>query len=163
MCRRRVLVKEFVDFLGAHAPYDALNAEDLQKLAREVEVEYFPSGSVVVKDGAAPLEYLYVIRRGAVEIVDRGRVVDLLGEGDTFGHVSVLSGLPPAQAVRACEDTVTYRLPNPRSVIGDPEKLRFGPYGTLVIRQRLIRTTLLETARRPVGRYLRPVLWPSLR
>lgn len=154
-----VLVKEFVDFLGAHAPYDALDPEDLQKLAREVEVEYFPAGAVVVAAGTEPLKHMFVVRAGAVEVVDRGRVVDVLGEGDTFGHVSVLSGLPPVLAVRAGEGTVVYRLPDPRPVIGDPAKLRFAHHATLAVRERLTAATLLETARRPVGRYVRPVLW----
>ncbi len=33
-------MKEFVDFLGGQPPYDALDAGDLQRLARAVEVEY---------------------------------------------------------------------------------------------------------------------------
>ena len=40
-----------------------------------------------------------------MEVVDRGRVVDHLGPGDTFGHISVLTGLAPALSVRALEDT----------------------------------------------------------
>jgi hypothetical protein len=36
-----------------------------------------------------------------------------LAPGDTFGHISVLSGLPPTLAVRAAEDTLLYRLLTP--------------------------------------------------
>jgi CBS domain-containing protein len=152
-------MKEFVDFLGAHPPYDALDGSDLQRLARQIEVEYFPAGTVVVAADSPPLTHIHVVRTGAIEIVDRGRVVDLLVEGDTFGHVSVLSGLPPPLVARASEDTVAYQLPDPRTVLANPERLRFTHYGSLVARERLTRTTLLEAARRPVGRYLRPGLW----
>lgn len=78
-------MQEFADFLGSQPPFDVLSAEDLTRLARQVEVEYF----------AAPLDHLYVIGTGAVEITDRGRTGDLLGPGDTFGHISVLTGVPP--------------------------------------------------------------------
>jgi CBS domain-containing protein len=122
-------------------------------------VEFVESGAVVVADGADPLDHLWVVRTGAVEVLDRGRVVDQLGTGDTFGHVSVLSGLPPALAVRAAEDTLLYRLPDPRTVLAEPGRLRFAHYGTLVSRSRLVRDGVLEEATRPVSRYLRPVVW----
>ena len=52
-----------------------------------------------------------MVRSGAVEIVFDGRVLDLLGEGELFGHASMLSGLPTGFEARAGEDTVCYRIP----------------------------------------------------
>ena len=52
-----------------------------------------------------------MVRSGAVEIVSDGRVLDLLGEGELFGHASMLSGLPTGFEARAGEDTVCYRIP----------------------------------------------------
>lgn len=88
-------MQEFADFLGSQPPFDVLSAEDLTRLARQVEVEYFAAGTVIVPADAPPLDHLYMIRTGAVEITDRGRTGDLLGPGDTFGHISVLTGVPP--------------------------------------------------------------------
>ena len=42
--------------------------------------------------------------------MDKGTPVDLLGEGEMFGHPSVLSGLPARFEVRADEDTLAYSL-----------------------------------------------------
>ena len=78
-------MQEFADFLGSQPPFDALSADDLTRLARQVEVEYFAAGTVIVPADAQPLDHLYVIRTGAAEITDRGQTVDLLGPGDT-GH-----------------------------------------------------------------------------
>ena len=50
-----------------------------------------------------------VLRSGAVELLDRGRVLDLLGEGELFGHPSMLSGLPTGCEARAREDSLCYR------------------------------------------------------
>jgi len=52
-----------------------------------------------------------VIHSGAVDIVHDGRLLDLLGPGDTFGHAAMLSGLPPGFEARAAEDTLCYRIP----------------------------------------------------
>jgi CBS domain-containing protein len=46
-----------------------------------------------------------------VDIIHDGRLLDLLGVGDTFGHAAMLSGLPPGFEARAAEDTLCYRIP----------------------------------------------------
>ena len=69
-----------------------------------------PAGTVVFAQGADPVEHVWVVRTGAVEIVHDGRVLDLVGPGELFGHVSMLSGLPTGVTARAAEDTVCCRI-----------------------------------------------------
>jgi hypothetical protein len=64
-------VKEFADFLGAQPPFDRLDAEDMDRLVRRVEVEYFTAGAVVVTDDEKRLEHLWVLRTGALAVLDR--------------------------------------------------------------------------------------------
>ncbi|MET0451776.1 MAG: putative nucleotidyltransferase substrate binding domain-containing protein, partial [Mycobacterium sp.] len=153
-------LKEFLEFLGAQSPYDRLDDDDLSRLAKAVEVEYFTAGTVIVEADAAPLDCLYVVRVGAVEILDRGRTTDVLGAGETFGHISVLSGLPPPLRVRAVEDTLCYRLPDPRTLLEHPERLRFAHYGGLVARERLISSgSSFARLERPIGEVAHPITW----
>ncbi|MFC9549964.1 putative nucleotidyltransferase substrate binding domain-containing protein [Rhodococcus sp. NPDC056960] len=153
-------MKEFVEFLGAQAPYDRLDGDDLSRLARTVEAEFFSAGVIIVEENAPTLDHIFVIRTGSVEILDRGRTVDVLGPGDTFGHISVLSGLPPPLAVRAAEDTLCYRLPDPRKLVAHPEKLRYAHYGTLVARERLIASGgSFPRLERPLSEVIEPVVW----
>ncbi|WP_164203388.1 putative nucleotidyltransferase substrate binding domain-containing protein [[Micrococcus luteus] ATCC 49442] len=153
-------MKEFVDFLASHSPYSNLGPGDLERLARVVEVEFFPAGHEVIRSGETGLEHIYVIRTGGAEVSDRGRVVDVLGPGDTFGHIAVLSGLPPAMSVSVLEDTLCYRLPDPRSVVAEPAKLQFRHYSTLVVRQRLIEAASVHTrTETKVTAEMRPVTW----
>ena len=153
-------MKEFLEFLGAQSPYDRLDDDDLSRLARAVDVEYFTSGTVIVEADAAPLDCLYVVRIGAVEVIDRGRITDVLGPGETFGHISVLSGLPPPLQVRAAEDTLCYRLPDPRTLLSHPDRLRFAHYGGLVARERLISSGgSFASLERPIGAVAHPITW----
>jgi CBS domain-containing protein len=153
-------MKELVDFLGAQPPYDRLDAEDLDRLAGAVEVEFFPAGTMIVQADAGVLDCLYVIRTGSVEILDRGRTADILGEGETFGHVSVLSGLAPPMAVRAVEDTLCYRLPDPRTIPHHAERLRFSHYGTMIARERVIAAGgSFARLERPIGEVVHPITW----
>ncbi len=152
-------MQEFADFLGSQPPFDALSGDDLARLARQVEVEYFAAGTVIMTAGSPPLHHLYVVRTGAVEMLDRGRAVDLLGPGDTFGHISLLTGLAPALSARAAEDTLCYRLPDPRTVVTDPSALHFSSYGAAIARERLTGFGLLAGPQTPVTRHMRQIVW----
>lgn len=153
-------MREFVEFLGSQFPYDQLDAADLDALARHIEVEFFREGAAIITEGSRPLAYLYIVRTGSVEIIDRDVPVDVLGPGDTFGHMSVFSGLPPTLSVRAAEDTLCYALPDPRKIVARPERLTFAHYGTLVSRSRLIAAgDVVDRLMRPVTDFMQPTLW----
>src|SRR3954468_24730474 len=102
---------DIVEFLQKHEPFSDLSEQALEELARSTEVEFFPAGDTIFRQEAEPIQHVRIIRRGAVELLDRGRVLDLLGEGELFGHPSMLSGLPTGFEARAGEDTLCYRLP----------------------------------------------------
>lgn len=118
---------DIVEFLRAHEPFAGLEEAALEDLAAGTEVEFFAGGDVIFQQGAPELKHVRIVRRGSVELVDRGRVLDLLGEGEWFGHPSMLSGLPTGWAARAAEDTLCYRLAaeDVVPVLSDPKGLRF--------------------------------------
>ena len=98
-------------FLRHHPPFDALEPERLEAVAGSVEIEHVPEGTVVLQQGGAPASHLYVVRKGAVELLDDGRLLDLLGEGEVFGQFSLLAHEGPTVTVRAHEDTLCYLIP----------------------------------------------------
>jgi CBS domain-containing protein len=103
-------VHDIAEFLKAHEPFSGVNGTALDELAERVEVEFFSAGTTIFKQGERPQQEVRVIRKGAVELVDHGRVLDLLGEGELFGHPSMVSGLPTGFEARAREDTLAYAL-----------------------------------------------------
>lgn len=152
-------MQEFTDFLAKQPPFDALSTDDIERLAGKVEVEYFGIGTVIVTAGSEALDHIYMVRTGSVEVLDRGNVVDLLGPGDAFGHISLLTGLSPEFSVRAAEDTLCYRLPDPRSIVRDVSALHFNHFGTLITRHRLTASALMSDAQSSVTRYMRKIVW----
>jgi CBS domain-containing protein len=118
---------DIAEFLGGRDPFRGLDEAELDRLAAATEVEFFPAGTTIVPQGELPQDRIRVIRRGSVELFDRGRPVDLLGEGEMFGHPSVLSGLPTRYEARAQEDSLTYSLPAEEVIplLGRPSSLRF--------------------------------------
>jgi CBS domain-containing protein len=118
---------DIAEFLAGRDPFSGLDEAELERLASRTEVEFFPAGRTIFPQGERPQGRIRVIRRGAVELVDQGRPVDLLGEGEMFGHPSVLSGQPTRYAARAKEDTLVYSLPAEDVIplLGHPSSLRF--------------------------------------
>lgn len=106
----RKAVHDVVEFLKAHDPFSGLDAAALDRLAERVKVEFFRAGTVIFRQGERPQDEVRVVRRGAIELVDHGRVLDLLGEGELLGHPSMVSGLPTGFEARAHEDTLCYSL-----------------------------------------------------
>jgi len=107
------VVPDIVEFLRRYPPFAELDPHCVDALAEAVEVEFFAAGATIFSQGAQPVEFLRVVRTGAVEVVHDGRVLDVMGPGEMFGHASMLSGLPTGFAARAAEDTLTYRIPEP--------------------------------------------------
>ena len=118
---------DIVGFLGSFPPFDAVGADDLARVAAVTETEVIPRGKTIFSQGAGPVEYLWVVRSGSVEVIHDGRVLDLLGPGELFGHASMISGLPTGFEARAAEDTVCYRIPADvmRPLLARPDVLRF--------------------------------------
>jgi CBS domain-containing protein len=96
-------------------------------VGQAVEVEFHAAGTTVFQQGAEPVQYLRVVRSGAIELLNDGVLLDLLGEGELFGQASMLSGLPTGFSARAAEDTLCYRIPESvaREILARPESLRF--------------------------------------
>jgi CBS domain-containing protein len=118
---------DIAEFLRGHDPFRGLDEAELERLAARTEVEFHAAGATIVPQGEQPEGRIRVVRRGSVELLDEGRPVDLLGEGEMFGHPSALSGLPTILGSRAREDTLTYALPAEEVIplLGSPTSLRF--------------------------------------
>ena len=120
-------MEDIAGFLGAHPPFDMLEADELARIAAGTETETTPRGKVIFSQGAGPVEYVWMVRSGSVEVIHDGRVLDLLGPGELFGHASMISGLPTGFEARAAQDTVCYRIRADviRPLLARPDVLRF--------------------------------------
>lgn len=104
---------EILDFLRAHAPFDALPDEALRRVAAAVDVRYFKAGEQIVEFGQIA-EYWHVVRSGAVEVFRRnGTLYNRLTAGGYFGEFGLLRNGRVRFPVRALEDTLLYLVPQP--------------------------------------------------
>jgi CBS domain-containing protein len=146
---------DVASFLAHYPPFDSLNEEALARVVASVQIEHFGPGTTVLRQAGAPAEHLYVIRRGAMEVLDGERIVDLLGEGEAFGAPSLMSGQTPTATIRAHEDTLCYLIPHEvaTDVLGTSAGIAF-LVGTLRQRIRRLEESLEVD---PGGEEYRPV------
>ena len=83
----------------------------MARVAASAEIEFHAAGTAIIESAEATSEFVYVVRRGSVELVTGDRLMDVLGEGEMFGFLSLLHGGPLGFVARAAEDTLVYRIP----------------------------------------------------
>ena len=116
-----------VELLRGHPPFTDLGPEALVELRNAAERVSFVGGDLVLEEGGAPAESLYVVLEGSIELERDGEALDVLGPGESFGFPSLLSGTHPAFDVRANGSTACLRIDRATAerVLGSGQGLRF--------------------------------------
>lgn len=103
-------VREILEHIGQHPPFDGLREELLEQVAASVEIAYFKAGSTILEHGE-PIHALPYIRSGAVEVYrHNGELYNRLEEGDIFGQFGLLRNRRVRFPVKAIEDTLVYLI-----------------------------------------------------
>src|SRR6266545_2018517 len=99
-----------VAYVRATPPFHALPQPLFDAAVSALEVGFYPAGTWLVRAGGAPLERLYVIRKGAVRLERDGQPVQVLEDGETFGYTSLITREATLDVVVE-EDLLAYELP----------------------------------------------------
>ncbi len=110
-----IILEDVVAFLKNVPPFQFLDSADLQAVARNLSMEFYPKGMVILKQDGAPSDALRIIKKGGIKVSmvsdDGGEVViDYRGEGDTFGFLSLVGKDRVRSNITAVEDTICYLL-----------------------------------------------------
>ncbi|MAD53135.1 MULTISPECIES: DUF294 nucleotidyltransferase-like domain-containing protein [unclassified Idiomarina] len=102
---------EILNFIKQYAPFTILPEEELQTIARQIEVGYFQKGEQVLEYNQ-PISDLHVIRSGAIETYKRnGELFNRLSAGGFFGEAGLLRKGRVRYPVKALEDSLIYYVP----------------------------------------------------
>ncbi|MBP1466673.1 cyclic nucleotide-binding/CBS domain-containing protein [Candidatus Chloroploca sp. M-50] len=109
-------MEEITSFLTGYPPFDQLPPQAVARAARGMQIEYFATGQTILEFGGAPAKFLYVVRKGGVDLLrETGseiEIFDTLGPGEAFGYPSLIRDQAPAVTVRAHTETLAYLLPS---------------------------------------------------
>ena len=114
-----------------------------------------PAGAIVLRNGQSNQE-LYLVVKGALEVVEGEMRVALIPRGDCFGELSILTHQTVSNTVRAAEDCTLVAVPRDRFY----ELLsRYGSLGTLMNR---LLAKRLRASNQQLEQILRPGIWGNL-
>lgn len=102
--RGRVRQAEKRDLLREVPLFQGLGKRHLTHLARLADEIHRNDGDVLIEEGHSGDEF-FVVARGAVKVVKRGRKVASLGAGQCFGEMSLFDDQPRSATVLATTET----------------------------------------------------------
>ena len=90
--------------------FSALDAKDRDRLEALAKLDEFKAGQEILQAGT-PVEWLYLIASGSVEVRAGATPLVTLGAGDIFGELESFAELPPGIRHVAREDTIVRAVP----------------------------------------------------
>lgn len=105
--------EEIIEFLRRVPPFQFLDEKTLNEFASGVSFEFYPKGTMILRQDGPASEHLRIIKRGGVKVFlktgdDEEVIIDYRGEGETFGILSLVGGDKSRANVVATEDTICY-------------------------------------------------------
>ena len=110
-----MILEDVLSFLKGISPFQFLEEDLLKKTAGDLSLEFYPLGTVILKQNGPPSDSLRIIKKGAVQVLMEAEdgeemVMEVKGEGDSFGFLSLIGKDRQRTTVKAVEDTLCYLL-----------------------------------------------------
>jgi CBS domain-containing protein len=111
-----LILEDVVLFLSKVPPFMSLDNSAQQAVARNLSVEFYPKGKVILRQNDQASDFLRIIKKGGIKITMAAPqdsdeiVIDYRGEGDSFGFLSLVSRDCVRANFIAIEDTICYLL-----------------------------------------------------
>ena len=103
------------DFLAQTLPFNLLGPESRTRLAAQCVIDFFPDGTMIFRQNATQVDFLYLIQKGGVKSYlkndqDEVTLKDFRGEGECFGSLSIIQGTRANLNVETVEDTFCFLI-----------------------------------------------------
>ena len=102
--------KELIDKLSKCRLFEDLTTSELAKVADRMGEDHFPAKTMILKEGEEGMGFFFVVLDGSATVVQHGKEVATLKQGDFFGEVTSLNGGPRTASVKTVEPLWVMRL-----------------------------------------------------
>ena len=96
--------------LGKCRLFEDLTKAELKKVADRMAEDHFPGKTRILKEGEEGMGFFFVVLDGSATVVQHGKEVAVLKQGDFFGEVTSLNGGPRTASVKTNEPLWVMRL-----------------------------------------------------
>jgi len=105
------MIARVLDFMREQHPFVLLSEEELERINAAAETRTVAAGETVIRQDGKISSCLYLIADGTINLVRDGVVVQVLEEGDCFGHPSIISSHAPTASATAETETLLHGIP----------------------------------------------------
>ncbi|MGO8878893.1 MAG: putative nucleotidyltransferase substrate binding domain-containing protein [Desulfomonilaceae bacterium] len=108
--------KVAIEFLGRFSPFKELGPTPIEEIVGELEVEFYPKGTLIFRREITEITHLHIIQKGSVKVFVRSEsdtfvLKNVGGEGEILGGAWLRTSQKPDVTVEALEDTFCILLP----------------------------------------------------
>ena len=96
--------------LGKCRLFEDLTEDALHKVADRMDEDHFPGNTQILKEGEQGMGFFFVVLDGSATVIQHGKEVATLKQGDFFGEVTSLNGGPRTASVKTLEPLWVLRL-----------------------------------------------------
>ena len=102
-----------LEFLGNKFPFSELDQRELMKFAHKATIDFFPKGTLILRQGESDVTHFYVIQKGGVRTyrldgLENIILKDFRGEGEHFGALSIIQNTTANLNVETLDDTFCF-------------------------------------------------------
>ncbi len=102
-----------LEFLSNKFPFSELDRSHLMRFAKKATIDFFPSGTLILKQDESEVGHFYVIQKGGVRsyrLDDMGNITlkDFRGEGEHFGALPIIQNTTANLNVETLDDTFCF-------------------------------------------------------
>jgi CBS domain-containing protein len=94
-----MIIQGLHKFLENTPPFAYLGPGELTNVANRITTEFFPRDTIIIKQDGPPTDSLKVIKSGSVKVFIESEqqtegILDIKGEGEIFGFISMITQEP---------------------------------------------------------------------
>jgi CRP-like cAMP-binding protein len=132
---RRARSSERLALLADAPLFEGLTKTQLRKIVKVSGARTVDPGEELVKEGV-PGRVFYIVVEGQAKIVRRGRTIERVGPGDSFGEMAILTTAPRSASVVADTpmEVLTLSGPHLRTILLDQPRIAVRMLDTLARR-----------------------------
>ena len=106
---------DIVSFLANTLPFNRLDPDALNRLAKKCVIDFFPEGTMIFCQDVTAVNFLYLIQKGGVKSYlknEQGELTlkDYRGVGEYFGSLPIIQGTKANLNIETVEDTFCFLI-----------------------------------------------------
>jgi CBS domain-containing protein len=110
-----VITNRVAEFLKKYPPFSFLEKEELEAVAKSVEIQYLEKDEILFHQGEPARPHFFVLKEGSIHLTENTKsgdqIREICDEGDVFGVLALLGNRPYLLTSKVVSKSLVYSIP----------------------------------------------------